>query len=106
MIPGRLKWKGRCAMAIVGAGVIGTGQARYLDVILEGGHTYAVNVRPSEANVDFDLHIFDMNGNLITVDETAAPDAHGLITPFFTGPFRIVVNSVSGMAAYQVEVVG
>jgi hypothetical protein len=93
-------------MAIVGSGVIGTGQAQYLDVILQGGHTYAVNVRPSESNVDFDLHILDQNGNLIAIDESAAPDAHGLITPFFTGPFRIVVNSVRGMAAYQVEVVG
>jgi hypothetical protein len=93
-------------MAIVGAGVLGTGQAQYLDVMLQGGHTYAVNVRPSEANVDFDLHILDQNGNLVAMDESTAPDAHGLITPFFTGPFRIVVNSVSGMAAYQIEVVG
>jgi hypothetical protein len=93
-------------MSIVGSGVIGTGQAQYLDVVLQGGHTYAVNVRPSESNVDFDLHILDQNGNVVAVDESTAPDAHGLIRPFFTGPFRIWVNSVQGMAAYQIEVVG
>jgi hypothetical protein len=29
-----------------------------------------------------------------------------MVTPIITGPFRLVVNAVSGMAAYQVEVVG
>ena len=91
-------------MPVVGAGVIGTGQAQYLDVVLEGGRTYSINVLPSEAGVDFDLHIYDQNGVLVSWDETAAADAHGVVTPIFTGPFRIVVNSVGGMATYQVEV--
>lgn len=93
-------------MAIVGAGLIGTGQAEYLDVMLQGGHTYAVKVHPSESNVDFDLHIFDQNGNLVSWDESPAAEASGMIRPIITGPFRIMVNAVSGMAAYQVEVIG
>jgi hypothetical protein len=93
-------------MAIVGAGLLGTGQAAFLDIVLQGGHTYAVNVLPSESNVDFDLHIVDQNGNLVSWDERPAPDASGMVTPIFTGPFRIMVNSVSGMAAYKVEVIG
>ena len=35
-------------MAVVGAGVIGTGQAQHLDVVLEGGRTYSFSVHPSE----------------------------------------------------------
>jgi hypothetical protein len=93
-------------MPVVGAGVIGTGQAEYLDVVLQGGRTYSFSVRPSERNVDFDLHIYDQNGNLVAWDESTAPDAYGVVTPLITGPFRIVVNAVQGMATYQVEVVG
>jgi hypothetical protein len=93
-------------MPVVGAGLIGTGQAEFLDVVLEGGRTYSFSVHPSEANVDFDLHIYDQNGNLVAWDETTAPDAYGVVKPIITGPFRIVVNAVEGMATYQVEVVG
>ena len=93
-------------MPVVGAGVIGTGQAEYLDVVLEGGRTYSFSVHPSEKNVDFDLHIYDQNGNLVAWDESTAADAYGVVTPVITGPFRIVVNAVEGMATYQVEVVG
>jgi len=93
-------------MPVVGAGVIGTGQAEYLDVMLEGGRTYSFSVHPSERNVDFDLHIYDQNGNLVSCDESPAADAYGMVTPIFTGPFRIVVNAVQGMSTYQVEVVG
>jgi hypothetical protein len=87
-------------MSVVGAGVIGTGQSQYLDVVLEGGHAYSIHVHPSEPGVDFDLH-----GNLVSWDETPAADAYGAVMPIITGPFRIVVNSVQGMATYQVEVV-
>lgn len=93
-------------MTLVGAGTIGTGQSEYLDVQLQGGHTYMINVQPSMANVDFDLHIYDQNGNLVSWDESTAADAHGMVTPIITGPFRIVVNSAGGMSSYGVEVVG
>jgi hypothetical protein len=93
-------------MPVVGAGVIGTGQVEYLDVMLEGGRTYSFSVHPSERDVDFDLHIYDQNGNLVAWDETTAADAYGVVTPIITGPFRIVGNSAQGMSTYQVEVVG
>jgi hypothetical protein len=78
-------------MAVVGAGLIGAGQAEYLDVMLEGGHPYSIN---------------DQNGILVSWDETPAADAYGAVTPIITGPFRIVVNAVKGTAAYQVEIFG
>jgi hypothetical protein len=91
-------------MSVVATGMIGTGQAQFLDVVLEGGRTYGIHVYPSEPGVDFDLHVYDQNGNLVAWDETPAADAHGAVTPIITGPFRITVNSVSGMAAYRVDV--
>jgi hypothetical protein len=93
-------------MGVVGAGLIGAGQAEYLDVMLEGGHPYSINVHPTDKNVDFDLHIYDQNGILVSWDETPAADAYGAVTPIITGPFRIVVNAVKGTAAYQVEIFG
>jgi hypothetical protein len=93
-------------MSTVGAGVIGTGQAQYLDVVLQGGRTYSFSVHPSEPSVDFDLHIYDQNGNLVAWDESPAADAYGVVTPIITGPFRIVVNAVEGMSTYRVEVFG
>jgi hypothetical protein len=91
-------------MPVVGAGVIGTGQAQYLDVVLQGGLTYSFSVHPSEPGVDFDLHIYDQNGNLVAWDESPAADAYGVVTPLITGPFRIAVNSIQGMSTYRVEV--
>jgi hypothetical protein len=91
-------------MSTVGAGVIGTGQAQYLDLVLEGGRTYSFSVHPTEPSVDFDLHIYDQNGNLVAWDESPAADAYGMVTPLITGPFRIVVNAVNGMSTYRVEV--
>jgi hypothetical protein len=93
-------------MAVVATGTLGTGQAQYLDVELMGGHTYAISVLPSESNVDFDLHVYDQNGQLVAWDERTTPDAYGAVTPLITGPFRIMVNSAGGMAAYRVDVVG
>jgi len=72
-------------MSTVGAGVIGTGQAQYLDVVLQGGRTYSFSVHPSEPNVDFDLHIYDQNGNLVAWDESPVADAYGVVTPIITG---------------------
>ena len=68
-------------------------------------HTSSTFIRLRQASI-FDLHIYDQNGNLVSWDETPAADAHGTVMPIITGPFRIVVNSVGGMAAYRVEIVG
>ena len=91
-------------MALVGNGIIGPGGSEFFDVVLQGGHTYAVAVQPFEPGVDFDLHVYDESGNLITEDITTAPDAYCAITPRWTGPFRLVVNSVRGISAYRIQV--
>jgi hypothetical protein len=93
-------------MAVVGSGIIGPRQAQYLDIVLQGNHAYAVYVNPFEPGVDFDLHVYDENGNLVSWDESPAADAFCAITPQWTGPFRLVVDSKRGLSAYQVEVRG
>jgi hypothetical protein len=91
-------------MPLVGSGVLGPGGAEYFDVVLHGGHTYAVYVEPTDPRVDFDLHIYDENGNLITQDVTPAADAYCKVTPRWTGPFRLIVDSRFGAAGYRIIV--
>lgn len=91
-------------MALVGSGVIGPGGSEYFDVVLHGGHTYAVYVEPFEIGVDFDLRVYDENGNLITEDITTTPDAYCAITPRWTGPFRLAVTSARGLSGYRIQV--
>jgi hypothetical protein len=91
-------------MTMVGSGVIGPGGADYFDVVLRSGHTYQIFVRPFEVGVDFDLHVYDENGNLVNEDIRTSADAFCSITPRWTGPFRLVVNSVRGMSSYRIQV--
>lgn len=91
-------------MALVGSGLIGPGGVEFFDVVLQAQQTYHVYVRPVEIGVDFDLRVLDENGNVVQQDTSTAADAHCAITPAWTGPFRLIVNSVRGMSAYQIEV--
>jgi hypothetical protein len=91
-------------MPLVGSGVIGHGSAEAFDVFLTAGHTYAIAVQPTEPGVDFDLHVFDQNGNMVAQDNSYARDAYCGITPAWTGPFRLVVESAQGTSAYEIRV--
>jgi hypothetical protein len=91
-------------MGLVGSGVIGPGGSEYFDVILRGGQTYAVYVQPFEPGVDFDLRIYDENGNLVTQDITTATDAYCTVMPRWTGPFRLLVSSARGASGYRIQV--
>ena len=91
-------------MPLVGSGVLGPGGAEYFDVVLQSGHTYAVYVEPFDKSVDFDLHIYDENGNLISEDITLAAEAYCNVTPRWTGPFRLIVNSARGTAGFRILV--
>jgi hypothetical protein len=91
-------------MGLVGSGVVGPGAAQFYDVVLQMGHTYTVGVEPFDPSVDFDLQVFDQNGILITEDISAAPDAYCAITPRWTGPFRLVVESARGASGYRIAV--
>jgi hypothetical protein len=89
---------------IIGAGFLGPGESEYVDVTLTAGHNYRIYAQPEDETVDFDLHIYDENGNLVSVDETLNADAYGVIQPDWTGPFRVVVNAARGSSRYAVAV--
>ena len=91
-------------MALVGSGVLGPGQAEYFDVVLQSGVTYRVYVAPVEQGVDFDLYVYDENGNLVQQDASAASDALCFVTPRWTGPFRLMVKSARGLSLYQIRI--
>lgn len=91
-------------MTSVGAGTIGPGAAEYFDVVLTAGRPHRVYVHPDDPTVDFDLHVFDENGNLISEDITGSADAFCVITPRWTGPFRLFVNSIRGASSYRILV--
>lgn len=91
-------------MALVGSGVLGPGGAEYFDVTLRGGVTYSIYVDPNEPGVDFDLYIYDENGNLISKDITTNSDALCLVTPRWTGPFRLIVKAERGLSSYYIRI--
>ncbi|HEU4759716.1 MAG TPA: hypothetical protein VFT91_07010 [Dehalococcoidia bacterium] len=91
-------------MALVGSGILGPGQAQFFDVALAAGITYSVYVEPDQPSVDFDLKVFDENSNLVAQDISTDSDALCFITPAWTGPFRLVVESARGLSTYRIRV--
>jgi hypothetical protein len=89
---------------LVGGGFLGQGESNYFDVGLAAGHNYRIYAHPEDQSVDFDLHIYDQNGNLVAWDETYDADAYGVIQPIFSGPFRVVVNAARGVSRYAVAI--
>ena len=91
-------------MALVGESILGPGEAEYFDVVLRGGVSYYVYVDPDEPGVDFNLFIYDERGNLVEKDASPNRDALCLVTPLWTGPFRLVVKSERGLSSYHIRV--
>jgi hypothetical protein len=91
-------------MGIVGSGIVSPGVDNYFDVVLQSGVTYQVYVKPVDGSVDFDLVIYDERGNIVAADTTPANDAYCLVTPLWTGPFRLQVKSARGMSPFNIVV--
>src|SRR5574342_516801 len=89
-------------MPMVGTGRLSAGQAEQYNVVLRGNVTYRVYVRPDRSAVDFDLQVYDENANLVEWDEDPASEAFCIITPKWTGPFKIVVICAAGESGYTV----
>jgi hypothetical protein len=89
-------------MPLIGSGRISSGQVDRYNVLLRAGVTYRIYVRPDRSGVDFDLQIYDENNNLVQWDEDPDSDAICLVTPVWTGPFRIMVISSAGTSSYNV----
>jgi len=91
-------------MALIGSGILGPGQAEYVDLVLQSGVTYSIFVDASDPSVDFDLYVFDERGGAVAQDTTTDSDALCYVTPLWTGPFRLVVKAARGMSTYTVSV--
>jgi hypothetical protein len=91
-------------MSRIGTGTIGAGAEEYFDVVLTAGKRHRIYVHPDDPNVDFDLAVYDENGNLVEFDVTDSADAFCIVTPNWTGPFRIAVIAASGVARYTLVV--
>jgi len=91
-------------MPVIGSGTIGPGRGEYFDVVLTALTPHRVYVRPDDPTVDFDLHVYDEGGHLITQDVSPSSDAFCVITPRWTGPFRLLVTSANGPSTYQIAV--
>jgi len=85
-------------MSLIGSGWLSTGQSTEYDVILSANRTYTVYVRPERSGVDFDLRIYDENGNLVQWDAIC------YITPRWRGKFRIFVMCAAGASNYGILV--
>jgi hypothetical protein len=96
--------KGAGKMTRIGSGTISGGAQEYFDVELTAGKPHRIYVRPDNEQADFDLAIFDENGNLVDFDTDASADAFCVVTPNWTGPFTIAVIAASGGSSYTLVV--
>jgi hypothetical protein len=91
-------------MSRIGSGTIRAGGEEYFDVILNAGTRHRIYVRPEDDDVDFDLVVYDQDGNPVAVDVDESADAFCVVTPIWTGPFRIAVIAASGVGRYTLVV--
>jgi hypothetical protein len=89
-------------VGLIGSGRLGDGEVERYSVVLRANVTYRIYVRPDRSGVDFDLKIYDENGNLIEWDEDPASHAICLITPRWTGEFTVAVISAAGTSSYSI----
>ena len=83
-------------MTLIASGTLGHGEIKDFRVKLRSGIKYSVYVNPTEPQADFDLYVYDDNGNLIEYDSSADSDAYCFIIPNHTGSFRLLIKSEAG----------
>ncbi len=92
-------------MTLIASGTLGHGETKDFKVDLKSGIKYSIYVNPIEPNTDFDLYIYDENGNLIEYDSSKDSDAYCFVIPKYSGPFTLLIKSESGFSKYFVRVV-
>jgi len=78
-------------MALKTSGKLGSEGFNYHEAVLKGGKTYSICVDADDADVDFDVFVYDENDNLVEQDTDEDSDALCFITPRWTGPFQVKV---------------
>ncbi|MDJ0898073.1 MAG: hypothetical protein QNJ55_04620 [Xenococcus sp. MO_188.B8] len=85
-------------------GPLGPGESDSWEIILTGQRVYNIFVQAHEPGVDFDLGVFDENGNLIDMDVDIDSRAYCSIETNWTGPFEIVIECARGYSTYQIAI--
>jgi len=70
---------------------------------LSGGQRYKIALT-GPWSADFDLAVYDENGNLVAKDTDSSSDGTVYITPRWTGPFYIKVVSYRGSGVFTVRI--
>jgi hypothetical protein len=91
-------------MTQIGTGTISTGGDEYFETVLTAGRSHRIYVHPEDPSVDFDLSVWDENGNLVDYDDNDSADAFCVVNPTSTGPFRLKVTAYSGASRYTLVV--
>jgi hypothetical protein len=93
-------------VTLIASGTLGIGETKDFKVELQSGIKYSIYVNPTESShVDFDLYIYDENGNLVEYDSSSDSDAFCILVPKYSGPFTLLIKSESGFSKYFVRVV-
>ncbi|GFE71879.1 pre-peptidase C-terminal domain-containing protein [Chroococcus sp. FPU101] len=71
---------------------------------LVGGKTWRVSVIPENLAIDFDLYIFDPQGNEIAKDASNEPDAYCTFTSLIDGVYQFKVESPDESCAFTIKV--
>ena len=86
-------------------GPLAPGESDSWGVILRGRRVYDIFVQAHEPGVDFDLSVYDENGNLIDIDDRIDRRAYCSIVTNWTGPFELVIECARGFSTYQLAIV-
>ena len=81
----------------------GSGDSEIIEATLTGGRRYKV-VLDGPWNADFDLGVFDRNGNMLVSGTGTSSDETVYFTPRWSGTFRILVVSYRGYGSFTVKV--
>lgn len=85
-------------------GNLNTGDSDTFDCILRGTVTYVFFVDADEPGVDFDLFIYNENGQLVTKDSSSATDAQCILTPEYTQHYTVKIKSSRGVSNYSISI--
>lgn len=70
--------------------VLPPGMQHYYDVVLVAGLPTFISVF-GDGSTDLDIFVYDQNGFLIASDNRPFDQCRVVVSPYWTGPFRIVV---------------
>jgi hypothetical protein len=91
-------------MALIGYGNLNTGDSEYYTVELIAGVNYRIYVDSAIPEVDFDVYVADVYGNVLTGENSTDSDALCWFTPEKSAKYRIYVVSASGSSSYRLHI--